>query len=115
MYRPNAINELRTPVKLLIPTTTKYNGVVTKTYPADSDILLFVNWKTFGGTETTVNGVISIVDTAEITTWFRPDITANCRLLREDGKIYEIISDPENCDMGNQFCEFKVERVKGGA
>lgn len=115
MYRPTTIDELRTPVKLLIPTVEKYNGVTRKIYPDDSDILLFVNWKTFGGTETNVNGVISIIDTAEITTWYRPDIAANCRLKREDGKIYEIISEPENCDMGNQFCEFKIERVKGGA
>ena len=115
MYRPNAINELRTPVKLLIPTTTKYNGVSTQTYPNDSDIILFVNWKTYGGTETTVNGLISIIDTAEITTWYRPDIAANCRLKREDGKVYEIISEPENFDLGNQFCKFKVQRVKGGA
>lgn len=114
MYRPNAINELRTPVKLLIPTIQKYNGVSKKVYPKDSEIILFVNWKTFGGTETAVNGVVSIVDTAEVTTWYRPDITANCRLLRENGSVYEIISEPENCDMSNQFCEFKVERVKGG-
>ena len=114
MYRPNAINELRTPVKLLIPKTEKYNGVAKKVYPKDSEIILFVNWKTFGGTETTVNGVVSIVDTAEVTTWYRPDIAANCRLLRENGSVYEIISEPENCDMNNQFYEFKVERVKGG-
>lgn len=113
-YRPNAIFELRTPVKLLIPTVTKYNGVTTKTFPEDSDILLFVNWKTFGGTESVVNGVLSIIDTAEIVTWFRPDITPNARLKREDGKIYEIISEPENIDLGNQFCKFKVQRIKGG-
>lgn len=114
MYRPNAINELRTPVKLLVPKTEKYNGVAKKVYPKDSEIILFVNWKTFGGTEITVNGVVSIVDTAEVTTWYRPDIEANCRLLRENGSVYEIISEPENCGMNNQFCEFKVERVKGG-
>lgn len=61
MFRPNAINELRTPVKLLTPTYTAYNGVETKAYPVDGD-LIFVNWKTYGGTETTVNGVYSILD-----------------------------------------------------
>ena len=114
MYRPKAINELRTPVKLLVPTYTRYNGVSTPTYPKDGDVI-FVNWKTYGGTEQTVNGVYSIRDTADITTWYRPDIKANCRLLREDGKIYEIISEPENTDLNNKFLEFKVERVKGGA
>lgn len=114
MYRPSAINELRTAVKLLVPAYKKYNGVAKKMYPSDGEII-FVKWKTYGGTESTVNGVVSIVDTAQITTWYRPDIAANCRLLREDGKVYEVISEPENADMGNQFCTFKVERVKGGA
>lgn len=113
-YRPNAMNELRTPVKLLTPTYSKYNGVVKAAYLTDGE-LLFVNWKTYGGTESVVNGVLSIIDTATVTTWFRPDIKADCRLLREDGKIYRIISDPENCDLGNTYCRFKVERVKGGA
>ena len=114
MFRPTAIDELHTPVKLLIPTVDKYNGVETKTYPDDGP-LLFVNWKSFGGTENVVNGVMSVIDTAQITTWYRPDIAANCRLLRGDGKLYEIISEPENADLGNQFLVFKAERVKGGA
>lgn len=114
-YKPKAIDELRTPVKLLIPNgETKVNGVRRPQYPADGDVI-FVNWKSFGGTETTVNGVYSIMDTAHITTRYRPDIQANCRLLREDGAIYEIISEPENTEMNNKYCEFKVQRVKGGA
>lgn len=113
-YKPKSINELRTAVKLLIPTgTTKINGVTRHTYPADGDVI-FVNWKTYGGTEQTVNGLISVIDTANVTTRYRGDITINCRLLREDGKIYEIISDPENTDLNNRYLEFKVERVKGG-
>lgn len=113
-YKPKAINELRTAVKLLIPTgTSKVNGVTCNTYPEDGDVI-FVNWKTYGGTEQTVNGVYSILDTADITTRYRPDIKANCRLLREDGAIYQIKSEPENCDLNNKYCEFKVERVKGG-
>ncbi len=113
-YKPKSINELRTAVKLLIPTgTTKINGVTRHTYPADGDVI-FVNWKTYGGTEQTVNGLHSVIDTANVTTRYRGDITINCRLLREDGKIYEIISDPENTDLNNRYLEFKVERVKGG-
>lgn len=113
-YKPKAINELRTAVQLLIPTgSSKVNGVTRYTYPATGDVI-FVNWKTYGGTEQTVNGVHSILDTADITARYRPDIKANCRLLREDGAIYEIISEPENCDLNNKYCEFKVERVKGG-
>jgi hypothetical protein len=113
LYRPKTINELRTPVKLLKPTYTAHNGVNRAAYPADGDVL-FVNWKTYGGTETTVNGVYSVLDTADVTTWYRPDITAGCRLLREDNTVFEIISAPENVDGQNVFCTFKVERVKGG-
>ena len=114
-YKPRAINQNHFGVKLLKPNgTTIVNGVSRYTYPKDGDII-FVNWKTYGGTEQNVNGVYSVLDTAEITTRYRPDITANCRLLREDGTVYEIISAPENCDEQNKYCEFKVERVKGGA
>ena len=114
-YKPKAINELQTAVKLLIPTgETKVNGVRRMQYPVDGDVI-FVNWKAYGGTETTVNGVYSIIDTAHVVTRYRPDITADCRLLREDGAIYEIINEPENAEMNNKYCEFKVRRVKGGA
>lgn len=113
-YKPKTINELHTPVQLLIPTgNTKVNGVTRQTFPTTGDVI-FVNWKTYGGTEQTVNGLYSVIDTAEITTRYRPDIAVNCRLLREDGKIYEIISEPENTDLNNKYLEFKVERVKGG-
>lgn len=113
-YKPKAINEIKTAVKLLIPTgTTKVNGVTRNTYPNDGDVI-FVNWKAYGGTEQTVNGVYSILDTATITTRYRPDIKSNCRILREDGALYNIISEPDNTEMNNKYCTFKVERVKGG-
>lgn len=115
IFQTKNAQEMRTPVKLLIPTgTEKYNGVSRMTYPTDGDVI-FVNWKAYGGTEQTVNGVYSIIDTAVITTWYRPDITSSCRLLREDGAVYEIIGEPENIEMQNQIITFKVERVKGGA
>lgn len=116
-YKPKTINELRTPVKLLkVVTSGQTLGVNRDTYTAEKDAeVIFVNWKTYGGTEQSVNGVYSILDTADITTRYRPDIKANCRLLREDGAVYKIISEPENTDLNNRYMEFKVERVKGGA
>lgn len=115
IYTPKDMREMRTPVKLLIPSgTTKYNGVNRLTYPTDGDVI-YVNWKSRGGTEQTVNGVYSILDTADVTTWYRPDIAANCRLMREDGAVYEIMNEPENIEMQNRFLVFKVQRVKGGA
>lgn len=114
IYRPDAIDKLRTPVQLLIPTVRKYNGVSRQTYPETGEII-FVNFKSYGGTETTVNGLISILDTADVVTWYRPDIKADCALKLEDGRIYEIISEPEDVEMQHMYCAFKVERVKGGA
>lgn len=116
-YKPKTINELHTPVKLLkVVSSSQTLGVARPTYTAAADAeVIFVNWKTYGGTEQTVNGVYSILDTADITTRYRPDIKANCRLLREDGAVYEIVSEPENTDLNNKYMEFKVERVKGGA
>ena len=65
-YKPKAINELRTGVQLLKPSgTSKVNGVTRYTYPKTGDVI-FVSWKTYGGTEQTVNGVVSIIDTATI-------------------------------------------------
>lgn len=116
-YKPHGIDELRTAVKLIKVESIKKSGGVTRyeyTDPANADVI-FVNWKTYGGTEQTVNGVYSIRDTADITCRYRPDITASCRLLREDGALYQIVSEPENTDMTNRYLEFKAERVKGGA
>lgn len=112
-YIPKEARELRTPVKLLTPTYTKYNGVRTKTLSADGDVI-FCSWKSYGGTEQTVNGVYSIIDTAQVVTWYRPDILAGCVLMLEDGSKYEIISPPENIERQNRFCSFKVQRITGG-
>lgn len=103
------------PMKLLIPTYTTISGVRKKTYPTDGE-LFFGSFKTYGGTERDVNGVFSVEDTANIETWFRPDITSGCRIIVADtGAIYEIIGEPENINMRNQYLKFKVSRVKGGA
>ena len=113
IYKDKNAQEMRTPVKLLIPTgTEKYNGVRRFVYPTDGDVI-FVNWKAYGGTEATVNGVYSIIDTAIITTWYRPDITSDCRIMREDGAIYRVLAEPENIEQQNMILRFKVERVKG--
>lgn len=117
------------PLVLLIPkSTTKISGVNKKEYPTvkealavkdknDNPInLFFGSFQTYGGTEKTVNGIYSIEDTANISTWYRPDITSNCRIARaNDEAIFDIINEPENINMRNQFLKFKIKRVKGGA
>ena len=115
MYIPKAMKQMRTAVTLLSPTETrKYNGVAYQGEPQEIGTI-FVNWKSYGGTETTINGVYSIEDTAQVTTRYRPDIKANCRLKLIDGRVYEILGEPENPDMANRYLVFKVKRVKGGA
>lgn len=114
MFTPRETYELRTAVELFsAPTITTYNGVRTKTY-SETGEKIFVNWKSRGGTETNVNGIISILDTAVVTTWYRPEITSGARLKLEDGRIYEIVSEPENIEERNIFLQFKVQRAKGG-
>lgn len=112
MYRPKDINELRTPAMLLTPTFERINGVRTPGYSESSEVI-YCNFKTYGGTESTVNGIISYIDTALVTTWYRPDITADCAIKLESGAIFRIISPPENVEEQCQYLQFKVERVKG--
>lgn len=104
-----------TPVKVLKPTISTVKGVKKKEYHESSEIIN-VSFKTYGGTEKTVNGVYTIEDTAIIETWYRPDITSICRIKRmSDEAVFDIINEPENINQRNQFLKFKVRRVKGGA
>ena len=103
------------PIELLIPTYSTVKGVTKKTFP-DTGERLNCSFKTYGGTETTENGVYTIVDTAQIETWYRPDIKGDCRIkVLSTGSIYEVIGKPENISMRNQFVRFKVRAVEGGA
>lgn len=104
-----------TAIELLIPTYTTKKGVQVKSFPNEG-IQLNCSWKTYGGTETTNNDVYTIVDTANVETWYRPDIKGDCRIkLIATGDIYEVIGKPENINMRNQFVKFKVRAVEGGA
>lgn len=105
------------PLLLLAPTITKSTGVQTKTFDIANGVLIYGSFKTYGGTEQTVNGVYSVIDTAEIETWFRPDITSECQIALADDPTarFEIMGVPENINRRNQFLKLKVKRVKGGA
>lgn len=103
------------PMKLLKPISVKEYGVSKKGYssPEDSE-LIFGSFRKFNGTETFKDDVYTIVDTAVIDTWFRPDIKADCKIyLPEIDKTYEIISDPEDIDMRHQYLQFKVQKSGG--
>lgn len=74
------------------------------------------NFKTYGGTETTIDGRYVIEDTADIITRYRPDIQSDCQVIRlRDNAKYEIINEPEIFDEANQWMIIKLKRVKGRA
>lgn len=125
-YRLNIENPI--PLVLLIPTYQTSYGVEKPIYPTIEESLnvrdesnncinlFFGSFKTYGGTERDINGKYLIEDTANIETYFRPDIKSNCRIaVAQTGAIYEIINEPENINMRNQFLKFKVRRYKGGS
>lgn len=102
---------------LLAPVYAKVLGVESKTFPDIADGIPFNgNFRTFGGTERDVNGAYSIEDTAIVETWYDPAIKSDCRIaIRDSGAVYEIINEPENVELRNQYLKFRVRRVKGGA
>lgn len=112
MFRPSS--PFTTPAMILKAEYRKVNGVNVKTF-TELD-LIYVSAKSYGGTETNVNGKITIVDTLNIETWYRPDITSKdvIRLL-EDGSEWEIMNTPEDIEFRHQFLKFKVRRMVGNA
>lgn len=111
-YQPNA--PFNVAMLLLVPTEEMKKGTVVKTFTEEGAPTFFGTFRTFGGTEVNDNNVITIMDTATITTWFRPDIKANCRIkVLDTGEVFEIIGTPENIYMRNQFMQFKVQHVGG--
>ena len=114
-YRPSA--PFTVPMKLLVPTTERSYGAGKKTFSApENSEMFFGSFRTFGGTENTQDGVYTIISTATVDTWYRPDITADCQIyLCETGQVYDIISDPEDIDFRHQYMRFKVQKVGGKA
>lgn len=116
------------PLLVLIPTYEKKLGVTTPVYPEVADALKVLDdngnpkyvfhgsFKTYGGTETYSDDLWVIKDTATIETWYRPDIRSDCRIVvLSNNAMYDVINEPENIGMRNQFLKFKVMRLKGGA
>jgi hypothetical protein len=115
-YKPS--DPFDTPLYLLIPTTTTVKGSTKKVYPKpSSECVIFASFKTYGGTESQSNGVTVVEDTANIETWYRPDIQSDCRIAlgNNPAVVYEVIGEPENINMRNQYLKFKIRRIKGGA
>lgn len=121
MFRPSEAAQMTTPCKLQQPVKATSYGVSHKTWQ-DVDGVIMANFKSFGGTETVVNGVITVEDTGQFVCFYRPDIKAGCRIVILDGNedtdnptAYEILGKPENIEMRNQFLKFKGLCRGGGA
>lgn len=103
------------PVHLLIPTYETIKGSPVKKYPKpERGNIIYCSFKTFGGTDVVKNDIYCVEDTASIETWYRPDVKSDCVLQLTNGSQYEILGEPENIEMHNQFLKFKVRRLKGG-
>lgn len=113
-YKPQS--PFNVALTVLVPTYSNSHGVTVKSYSNDNSFEIFGSFRTFGGTEKISDGIYSIENTAVIETWYRPDINANCRIkVSQTNDIYEILGEPENIQLRNQFLKFKVRIVKGGA
>lgn len=116
MYRVEST--FNVPMRILFAETAKVDGVKGKEFidpeETQDDRLIFGNFKTFGGTDVVKNGVATVEKTGTIETWYRPDITSDCaiKLLSTD-KVFEVIGEPENINMMNQYLKLKVKQIGG--
>lgn len=110
MYRPKS--PFNAQFELLKPITKTVKASPKKTY--ENAGKFYGSFKTFGGTESTSNGLTVVENTAVIECWYTPEIKSDCK-IKNGTKEYEILGEPENIEMRNQFLKFKVREVKGGA
>lgn len=101
------------PAKYFNAVETVKLGVVVKDYEKTGHDF-YCSFRAFGGTETTVNGVLVVENTATIETWYTPNIKASTR-IEIDGIQYELLTKPENIAMRNKWLRFKIRAIHGGA
>lgn len=112
-YRPSG--PFAVPFEVKIPTETQIKGATVKSY-TDSGAVYMGSFRTFGGTEQTVNGVYSVVNTATLETWYTDTIKADCRIvLKDTGEVFEVMGTPEDIDRRHQFLLVKLKGVDGNA
>lgn len=113
MYKPPSAGQFSTPIRVQHRVETDVNGADEISYTDADPALDFCNWKGKGGTQSVDAASIVVEDTAELTMWYRPDISQQDRVLKNDDAAlaYEIIGPPENIEERNQFLLLKVKRV----
>jgi SPP1 family predicted phage head-tail adaptor len=98
MYRPNA-ERFDTLIRIQHRTQTDVNGAAKISYTNDTQTELCA-FRGKGGTQNTQSGSLVVEDTAEVTMWYRADLTDKDRLLLDDdaAKTYDMlnIEDVEN-------------------
>lgn len=114
-YKP--ITPFVVPMRLLVPTTVMVKGVAKKSFSDPQySFKFFGSMRTFGGTESTVNDIYSVIDTATIDTWYNPSFKADCRIyLEETGETYEILATPEDIERRHQYMQLRCRKIVGGA
>lgn len=104
-------------MKILVPIEQSVYGVEKKTFsdPETSE-LFYGSFRTFGGTENVQDGLFTLINTATINTWYRPDIKSDYRIyICETGQAYDVVGDPEDIEMRHQYLQIKVRKVGGKA
>lgn len=112
MWKPN-IQQMSTMIRIKRRKETNVNGAPKISYEDANPPIVFCNWKSKGGTESTQSGSLVVEDTAEVVMWYRPDISQKDRLLlNDDPKLaYDVIGPPENVEQRNMFLVLKVKRA----
>lgn len=107
---------LTTACYLLIPTYEEKQGVPVKTFAGEDGVLFMASFRTFGGTDRDENGLYVVENTATIECWYDARIKADCHIyVPQTGKEYEIIGEPENIELRNQYMKIRVMEINGGA
>ena len=116
MARYKPAKDFRAPMYLYVVTGYTEALGVQKPVHAETGILFFGSFATYGGTERAVNDIVVVEDTATVETYYRPEFTAGARVaLANTGKLYEIVGEPENIEQRNLYTKMKLTAVQGGA
>ena len=112
MWKPT-IQNMTTPIRIIKRSQTTVNGSPKITYaPAPNRPDDFCGWKGKGGTENIQSGTLAVEETAEITMWYRADISPKDRiLLRRNAALAYDVLNVENVEERSVYLIVKVKRA----
>lgn len=77
-----------------------------------TDDYILASFKTYGGTDLTVNGRLVVEDTGTLYTYYNPKIGTRTKLLDiTEGVKYEVLGRPENIERRNQYMMIRVRSI----